>query len=204
MIHREIECIECGEKFLKKNKKHRLCSKKCREIVRERENKKNRKTSFSKGDTNNCLRCGEKFIMKRFNQCFCSYKCRNGKQNISRKVRCKECSKEFFTFLSKQVFCSDPYSKKFHKRNSSKQNNTYQNFLKRRFKVLKRDGFKCVYCGRDSKKDNNIILHIDHLIPRSKGGSDEINNLVTSCIECNLGKGDILLEERKLKKLKLK
>jgi len=51
-----------------------------------------------------------------------------------------------------------------------------------------------------NKKDN-CKLHIDHIIPRSKGGTDEPFNLITSCVECNLGKTDILLEKRQLNKL---
>lgn len=55
-----------------------------------------------------------------------------------------------------------------------------------RFEVFKRDSFTCQYCG---KKAPDIILHIDHLKPVSKGGKNNILNLVTSCVDCNLGKG---------------
>ena len=55
-----------------------------------------------------------------------------------------------------------------------------------RFEVLKRDGFRCQYCGAEpAKKD----LHIDHILPVAKGGGDEIENLTTACADCNLGKG---------------
>jgi hypothetical protein len=56
---------------------------------------------------------------------------------------------------------------------------------KLRFEVLLRDGFRCIYCGRTGQ---NIELQIDHLIPVSGGGSNELENLVTSCQECNQGK----------------
>ena len=56
-----------------------------------------------------------------------------------------------------------------------------------RFEVLRRDGFACVYCGRTARA--GVVLHIDHYQPRSLGGSNDIDNLVTSCRECNLGKG---------------
>lgn len=54
-----------------------------------------------------------------------------------------------------------------------------------RFQVLKRDGFKCVYCGRSASE---VEVEIDHAHARSKGGTDDIENLVTSCFECNRGK----------------
>jgi 5-methylcytosine-specific restriction endonuclease McrA len=61
---------------------------------------------------------------------------------------------------------------------------------KRRFDTLKRDGFRCVYCGRSGEE---AVLHIDHLIPISAGGSDELDNLVTSCEACNQGKSSALI-----------
>lgn len=57
---------------------------------------------------------------------------------------------------------------------------------KTRFEVFKRDSFTCQYCGR---KAPDIVLHIEHITPVSKGGKNTLMNLVTSCVECNLGKG---------------
>ncbi|MDQ1591709.1 MAG: hypothetical protein QOG71_2336 [Pyrinomonadaceae bacterium] len=59
--------------------------------------------------------------------------------------------------------------------------------LRFRFRILKRDSFTCQYCGRAAPK---VELHVDHVIPVSKGGSYEPTNLVTACVECNLGKHD--------------
>lgn len=55
-----------------------------------------------------------------------------------------------------------------------------------RYDVLKRDGFKCVICGRTAA--DGIKLHVDHIVPVSKGGKTELSNLRTLCDECNLGK----------------
>lgn len=57
---------------------------------------------------------------------------------------------------------------------------------KTRFEVFKRDKFTCQYCG---KKSPDVVLHIDHINPVAKGGDNSITNLVTSCVDCNLGKG---------------
>jgi hypothetical protein len=56
-----------------------------------------------------------------------------------------------------------------------------------RFSVLRRDGFRCVYCGATADEQK---LHVDHVHPRSKGGHDDESNLVTSCEACNLGKSN--------------
>jgi len=57
-------------------------------------------------------------------------------------------------------------------------------------KVLNRDRFRCVYCGRSPAKDIAVELHIDHIKPFSKGGKTTMENLQTLCQDCNLGKGD--------------
>lgn len=64
---------------------------------------------------------------------------------------------------------------------------------KLRFEVFKRDSFKCQYCGNSSPE---VILHVDHIQPVSKGGADELINLITSCQGCNLGKGDRLIDDK--------
>ena len=61
---------------------------------------------------------------------------------------------------------------------------------KLRFEVYKRDSFTCQYCGR---KAPDVALNIDHIKPISKGGTDDILNLITSCFDCNNGKRDVLL-----------
>lgn len=49
-------------------------------------------------------------------------------------------------------------------------------------KILKRDANLCRYCGETAG-------HIDHVIPKIQGGTDEINNLVAACQSCNSAKG---------------
>lgn len=63
--------------------------------------------------------------------------------------------------------------------------------LRLRFKVMKRDNFKCCICGASPSKDPNVELHIDHIIPWSKGGETLENNLQTLCSKCNFGKSDL-------------
>lgn len=57
-----------------------------------------------------------------------------------------------------------------------------------RWQVFQRDNWKCCACGRVSA--HGVILHVDHIIPRSKGGTDSLDNLQTLCSECNLGKSN--------------
>lgn len=66
--------------------------------------------------------------------------------------------------------------------------------LRTRFIVLSRDGFKCCACGSSPAKNPAVELHIDHIIPWSKGGETTIDNLQTLCSKCNLGKSDLILD----------
>lgn len=63
---------------------------------------------------------------------------------------------------------------------------------KLRFEVFKRDSFKCQYCGRSAPE---VILEVDHIIPVAEGGKDEMLNLITSCRDCNRGKGKAKLSD---------
>jgi 5-methylcytosine-specific restriction endonuclease McrA len=58
--------------------------------------------------------------------------------------------------------------------------------------VFLRDDYSCQYCGGRFEPKH---LTCDHIVPRSRGGMTEWTNIVTSCIYCNLKKGDKLPEE---------
>jgi 5-methylcytosine-specific restriction endonuclease McrA len=95
--------------------------------------------------------------------------------------------------------------KAIKKVNSKKQLNQFQHIkkqvpknrkrsvgLRKRLIVLTRDNYKCTKCGASPKNTPNVLLHVDHVIPWSRGGGCHIDNLVTLCDMCNLGKGNRL------------
>ncbi|MBI3782921.1 MAG: HNH endonuclease [Deltaproteobacteria bacterium] len=61
-----------------------------------------------------------------------------------------------------------------------------------RLQVLDRDSFRCVLCGRSPALERGAILHIDHVIPFSRGGPATLDNLRTLCQRCNLGRGNAM------------
>lgn len=60
--------------------------------------------------------------------------------------------------------------------------------------ILRRDGFRCVYCGNTTPP-----LTVDHIIPRSRGGADTWENLACACKQCNNRKGNRTPEEANMR-----
>jgi 5-methylcytosine-specific restriction endonuclease McrA len=61
----------------------------------------------------------------------------------------------------------------------------YKQVILTRKNIIRRDNHKCAYCGK-----TDLLLTIDHIIPRSKGGVDSWENLISACPKCNSKKGD--------------
>ena len=85
-------------------------------------------------------------------------------------------------------------SKKKRKNNSYRRKTNIPKGLRK--EVFKRDKYTCKECGAkkgDIKADGTkVVLHVDHVIPVSKGGSDMLDNLQTLCADCNLNKSNLL------------
>jgi hypothetical protein len=94
--------------------------------------------------------------------------------------KCLSCGNVFVPNYYHQIYCN-PYCRKKKPFN-----------LKLRFKILQRDNFTCHYCGR---KAPDVVLQIDHINPKSNGGSYKMENLTTACFDCNQGKKDVILSE---------
>ena len=166
-----------------------------------------------------CFECKTKIEFNVKGKKFCTLKCSHKfhREKLLRKYReksgvdpnwkkkericqMKQCLKLFLPKTGNQKYCSRKCSSTsttfnyIHEFSEELPNNQNYCWLKLRVVVFDRDNFTCQYCGRSPKKDKKVVLHIDHKIPKKKGGNDKIDNLITSCAECNLGKSDLLLE----------
>jgi len=73
----------------------------------------------------------------------------------------------------------------------------YKKVVLTRKNILRRDGYKCSYCGR-----GDLTLTIDHIVPKARGGIDSWDNLISACTKCNNKKGDRTPEEADMNMLK--
>ena len=69
----------------------------------------------------------------------------------------------------------------------------YRQIPLNRKNILQRDSNRCQYCGLQKKS-----LSIDHVIPRSRGGQDCWENVITACLACNIQKGNKTPEEAQM------
>jgi 5-methylcytosine-specific restriction endonuclease McrA len=69
------------------------------------------------------------------------------------------------------------------------QQGTLQGYEVREY-LLDKWGRTCAYCGK-----KNVPLEVEHLVPKSRGGTDRVSNLTIACRKCNLKKGDKTAEE---------
>ena len=109
-------------------------------------------------------------------------------------MECLDCGHKYYAngcdvWLRKCPSCQAHTSKRCTSKKASRSRTISD---KLRYQVLKRDNFKCCACGASPVKDSSVELHVDHIIPWSKGGEAVIDNLQTLCSKCNLGKGDML------------
>ncbi len=91
------------------------------------------------------------------------------------------CSQQDIIRTFSQIQDQESFNSKKHEERS-KMNDSL------RYDILKRDGFKCTICG--ATPQDGAKLHVDHIVPISKGGKTTRNNLRTLCSRCNLGKRD--------------
>jgi len=159
---------------------------------------KNRKEKgYSMFGMKKCLNCGKEFELFSPRQKYCGSKKNKTGCSWDRYIKkTKERAKQYAKPTKFQhIFCHK-CNIKFPKGNNSRrfycENCTTKKIkLRLRFLILERDKYTCQYCG---KKAPEVILEIDHIFPKSKGGNDSIENLKTACEQCNLGKGDYILK----------
>lgn len=158
-----------------------------------------------------CTHCMKTFYAQKPRAVFCSSEChQKGSVIVRAEIACANCGKKFkrlpnaiknrkYNFCSS--WCAGDYASKglgpWARGKNYKPKKTNKIPKPLRWKVLHRDDFTCVYCGR-SPETHGVILHVDHIDPAATGGKPIAINLNTSCEDCNVGKADIQYESNEL------
>lgn len=188
----KIRCRSCGKVFTTTIKSRVYCSNVCRIKYYSKLHIKN--TKIRKYEIM-CKYCKNIFITDQPNRKYCNNDClknyykENSKKTKTKTVydKCVVCNEEFLKTAKYHICCSE----------NCKEKHRIRNLSVGRFVIFNRDNFTCIYCGRNSIEDN-IKLHVDHIIPISKGGKNTADNLVTSCEDCNLEKHNTVIESKKI------
>lgn len=199
------ECTKCGVLHIRKTK---MCNRCYVNQPSQIEKLKERGKRYYKKLSNKwhiirenliCKRCGKKFIGKRRSKKYCSIRCQRNRKTVNdiSVVECVICNKKFKQIRSDSKACSkkckkkhyynirDKDKKRFYERTRDSRircnggNFTYKEWQS----VLKKYKYRCACCN---EKNN---LSIDHIIPISKGGKHEKENIQPLCIKCNSIKG---------------
>jgi 5-methylcytosine-specific restriction endonuclease McrA len=112
------------------------------------------------------------------------YICSNENKLIKDGVQNKNYIYDFDKFIKSQI-----------KKNPKNERSILTKSIK--LEVFKKNNYKCVFCGIGKEETS---LEIDHIIPHSKGGSDELDNLQTICKSCNLSKSNRIINTPNLNK----
>jgi predicted nucleic acid-binding Zn ribbon protein len=140
-------------------------------------------------DPRQCFVCGKTFQPTNGKHRYCSGKCseigvrqNNNLKHKSLKgiiYKCVHCGIAFSPSMSNQKYCSFDCRLK-------------DGYINSCFTIFIRDRFTCIYCGKSSFGDG-VKLHVDHIHPKSKGGSNRADNLATACFYCNVNKNNKIL-----------
>lgn len=140
--------------------------------------------------------CKKDFMPKNLKQRICSKECYKERAKITNKKTynkhrnprlfkfqkvCRVCNKIFKTNVKNTMLCSKECSEKVN----------INKFVL--FNVFERDNFRCAYCGKTSYEDG-VKLIVEHIFPRSKGGTNDNHNVITACNDCNSRKKDKVMD----------
>ena len=155
----------------------------------QRANAKSKQISLPMID---CLRCKVTFQPRRKWQKYCSRTCGYTQNNQGKYVNsinykfCARCNKSLQDKRSNAIYCSRTCNSMDHNFKYLGAKGIIVRTARRR-EIIERDGFLCYLCNKQLEFK---AIEIDHLIPKSRGGTSDPSNLAVACLPCNRSKGN--------------
>ena len=170
-------CVICGKEFQSKRPERKYCSKICSkksETISAAKRRRERATANRKYKI--CPTCNEEFLphIRAPFQIYCSQQC-GSKAHYARAIREGRAQKQWYLF------------RKRHPEIKRERDRNYKDRIRfggNKYKVLERDGYKCVQCGKDNPR-SLIIHHKDHS-GSSDNPNNDMDNLITLCRSCHM------------------
>jgi 5-methylcytosine-specific restriction endonuclease McrA len=178
---KSIACKFCGTSFRGKRKDH-FCSDECAQNHKDKIS-----AEESKRLIKSCAWCGKTFSVDRsqLSSLTCSGECN--------RQRAKKKDAESFQKIKHTARYVVANRLRRHLRRSRERKFPKQlNYFEWISKVKSKRNFVCYWC---KEKKSTKHLHIDHIVPISKGGTNDVSNVCASCASCNMRKGSKTLKE---------
>ena len=210
-------CAYCGADLfneLKAGRPRNYCNKLCGQNKRVEVNRERRK--FSRP----CVECGTDFVGVTARIVFCSVECRsvaNRKRAHARWLAekqtrpatkswiCKWCQGEMvvpISYTGNRAYhdeCRKPAKRANNRKKTLRRQKVSSRLIVTHEEIAERDGFVCHLCGEivdmDLPRTSRMGATLDHVIPLSRGGVDEKDNLKLAHWICNVGKSNKLMDE---------
>lgn len=178
----ERECVKCGSSFeVIASSKQKYCSTKCLGLSQEGRREKYK-----------CSECGKEFKdLPSADRVYCSRECKYKSQRNKVNRTCNYCNKEYVTTPKDNLYYCSLECMGKDRRGSNHMNwkggvslSYGNNWWQNREKVLERDNYSCVICGK-SKEETEDLLDVHHIVPLRKFDdmkkANRFDNLITLC-----------------------
>jgi ribosomal protein S27AE len=228
LVRIERRCLVCATLFVAKRVDSLCCSRPC---TQRRGNQKYWQLNHPQHTPRCCRYCGVQFQPSRSDSFFCSPTCSrksrpSGYVPVVRQNKvCPRCGKSFIATRSDALYCTGRCVRLAHyDRNRTERirratewnrvNTERRRVIARAYKdcrrawiasgsvavrdwlrLLNRYGGCCAYCGSAEN------IHMEHVVPLSRGGRHTIGNVLPACRDCNLSKHNKLLMEWRIRKV---
>lgn len=181
-------CQRCGEPFTPRSGRHIICTETCQHRGEaERQAARNR-ARRSKGRVWSCLQCGQDISHMRSDAKFCTDPCANRWDLENNRARIMATTRAWRAADPDRTRDMDRLTLQNRRQKLRGNPGSVGVASKDWQRLVRRHGGRCAYCG-----ERSAALHVEHVVPVSRGGRHAIGNILPACPTCNWSKNQSLL-----------
>ncbi len=202
-LTRPTACAECGGPIVQPETgaPRKFCSDACKQRTGTRRVNRAR-LPLGQPAERTCPQCGDVFIAKNRNRVYCysgkcaasAYRSDRSRKMAAHEVGCGECGATFTAQHPSARWCSKLCANRHWGRMRARQRRQRTEANYTDLEVFERDGWRCHLCGDlidwTALRTSPLGATIDHIVPLSKGGADDLGNVAAAHHQCNIAKGN--------------